>query len=151
LAKKRGAKIVVLDPRLSESAAIADILVPLKPGTDLAFLLAIGHVLIKRGLYDDYFLKKYTNAPMLLDTNTGTPVKVWTDENTGKKRYLVYDAQQDRVSPHDSAADPALTGEFDIGSRGRFLSQSKASVPSYDGETGELLTRLGCQDMRHSR
>ncbi len=114
MAKKRGAKIVVLDPRLSESAAIADVWVPLRPGTDLAFLLAMGHVILKRGLYDSAFLKKYTNAPMLLDANTGKPVKVWDDEESGKKKYLVYDSYQARAVPHDEAADPALTGEYDV-------------------------------------
>lgn len=112
MAKKKGAKIVVLDPRLSESAALADIWVPLKPGTDLAFLLAMGHVILKRKLYDEPFLKRYTNAPMLLDSNTGKPVKVWDDEATGKKNYLVYDSYQGKAVPHDQANDPALTGEY---------------------------------------
>ncbi len=112
-AKRRGAKVVVLDPRVSETAAIADIWVPVRPGTDLAFLLAMGHVLVKEGLYDKTFLKNYTNAPMLLDSNTRTPVKVW-DDATKRKKYLVYDLSQSKAVSHDEAMDPALTGEFTI-------------------------------------
>ncbi len=116
LAKRNGAKIVVLDPRLSETAALADIWVPVRPGTDLAFLLAMAHVMIKKGLYDEYFLKKYTNAPILLrtDKTPPTPVKVWDDPETGKKKYLVYDKAQGKAVPHDEAFDPALLGEYEV-------------------------------------
>ncbi len=112
-AKKRGAKLVVLDPRMSETAALADVWVPIKPGTDLAFLLAMGHVMIKEGLYDEEFLKRYTTAPLLVKED-GTPVKVWDDEATKKKKYLVYDLAQDRAVPHDEARDPALLGEYTV-------------------------------------
>mgnify|MGYP000598436754 CR=1 FL=1 len=83
-------KLVVLDPRYSETASKADVWLPIKPGTDLAFLLAVMHVIIKERLYDSNFIAKYTNAPMLL--KDGKPYKVW-DEN-GKKKYLVYDMLQ---------------------------------------------------------
>ncbi|RLG42760.1 MAG: hypothetical protein DRO01_00880 [Thermoproteota archaeon] len=113
-AKKRGAKIVVLDPRMSESAALADLWVPIRPGTDLAFLLAMGHVIVNEGLYDEEFLKKHTNAPMLLKADTNTPAKTWDDPDTGKKKYLVYDEATGEAKAHDEALQPALTGEFDV-------------------------------------
>jgi len=52
---ENGAKLIVVDPRFSASAAKADIWVKIKPGTDTAFLLAIMNYLIKEGKYD----KKY--------------------------------------------------------------------------------------------
>ena len=111
-AKRNGAKIVVLDPRMSETAAIADVWVPIRPGTDLAFLLAMAHVIVKEKLYDEHFLKRYTNAPILL--RDGKPVKLWVDEETGKMKYLVYDKVRGKAVPHDEAIDPALLGEFDV-------------------------------------
>ncbi|MDR1079119.1 MAG: molybdopterin-dependent oxidoreductase, partial [Propionibacteriaceae bacterium] len=58
-AKAGGAKIVVLDPRLSEAAAKADLWAPIKPGTDQAALLAIINVIIAEDLYDhDYVAAK---------------------------------------------------------------------------------------------
>ncbi|HWR34988.1 MAG TPA: DMSO/selenate family reductase complex A subunit [Clostridia bacterium] len=59
-AKEAGAKIVVIDPRLTETAAtFADEWVPLKPTTDAALFIAMAHVLIAEKLFDQQFLDKY--------------------------------------------------------------------------------------------
>lgn len=58
-AKENGAKIVVIDPRYSEIAKIADEWIPIRPGTDLAFRLAMANVMITEGIYDQGFVKKY--------------------------------------------------------------------------------------------
>ena len=59
-AKEAGAKVVVIDPRLSETAAtFADQWIPLRPTTDTALLLAMAHVMISEGLHDQAFLDKY--------------------------------------------------------------------------------------------
>jgi anaerobic dimethyl sulfoxide reductase subunit A len=59
-AKEAGAKVVVIDPRLTETAAtFADEWVPLKPTTDTALFLAMAHVMITEGLHDQAFLDKY--------------------------------------------------------------------------------------------
>ncbi len=55
---ENGAKLIVLDPRFSASAAKADIWVPIKPGTDTAFLLAVMNLLITTGRYDKEFVEK---------------------------------------------------------------------------------------------
>ena len=49
---RNGAKLLVADPRFSTAAAKADWYLPLRPGTDLALLLAWIHVVIREGLYD---------------------------------------------------------------------------------------------------
>jgi thiosulfate reductase/polysulfide reductase chain A len=58
-AKDRGAKIVVVDPRLCELAKVADEWLPIRPGTDLAFFLGIAHTLVSERLYDEKFVKDY--------------------------------------------------------------------------------------------
>ncbi|MCA1754532.1 MAG: molybdopterin-dependent oxidoreductase [Spirochaeta sp.] len=58
---ERGAKVVCVDPRLSEGGALND-WVPIKPGTDLALLLAISNVLITEDLYDKAFVAEHTNG-----------------------------------------------------------------------------------------
>ncbi len=58
-AKRRGAKIIVADPRLSVAASKADHYLPLKPGTDLALLLAWMHTLVSEGLYDVEYVKEH--------------------------------------------------------------------------------------------
>ena len=55
-AMKNGAKLVVLDPRYTKSAALADEWHQIKPGTDMAFMLALAHVLIKEEIYDKEFV-----------------------------------------------------------------------------------------------
>lgn len=61
-AKEKGAKLIVTDPRLTESARIADIWVSLKGGTNMALVNAFGNVLINEELYDKEYVKKYTNG-----------------------------------------------------------------------------------------
>jgi thiosulfate reductase/polysulfide reductase chain A len=55
-----GAKLVYLDPRFTVTASKADEWIPIKPGTDLAFALAMMNVIIKEGLYDEEFINNYT-------------------------------------------------------------------------------------------
>jgi len=49
--RDHGARIVVLDPRFSESAAMAHQWIRIRPGTDLALMLAVAHLMIKKNLY----------------------------------------------------------------------------------------------------
>lgn len=59
LARKRGAKIIVVDPVLGNIASKADIWLPIRPGTDAALLLGFLNVIIWRGLYDRDYVEKY--------------------------------------------------------------------------------------------
>ncbi|MGE5673692.1 MAG: molybdopterin-dependent oxidoreductase [Mycobacterium leprae] len=64
--KRNGMKVVVVDPRMSELAAKADEWVPIKPGTDVAFALAMMHTIVQKGLYDEEFVRKHSNLPFLV-------------------------------------------------------------------------------------
>lgn len=59
-ALKRGAKLVVFDPRKSETAAKADEWIPLKPGTDGAVAMAMAYVLLTEDLYDQSFVQEWS-------------------------------------------------------------------------------------------
>ncbi len=63
----KGAKLVVVDPRHSETAIMADEWLPIKPGTDLAFLLAMINVMVKEELYDREFVEKKSVGFQQLD------------------------------------------------------------------------------------
>ncbi len=56
---RRGARIVVVDPRFSVAASKAHWYLPIKPGTDIALLMAWAHVLVHENLYNRPFVEKY--------------------------------------------------------------------------------------------
>ncbi len=59
-ARDAGAKVVVIDPRLSETAAtFADEWLPIRPTTDSALFMAMAYVMIEEGLFDGAFLDRY--------------------------------------------------------------------------------------------
>jgi thiosulfate reductase/polysulfide reductase chain A len=58
----RGAKLIVVDPRFSTAAAKANWWLPIRPGTDLALLLAWMNVLIGENLYDKEYIDKYASG-----------------------------------------------------------------------------------------
>jgi formate dehydrogenase major subunit len=65
-AKARGATVIHVDPRYTRTSALADIHVPLRAGTDIAFLGGIiNHVLQNEKFFREYLLA-YTNAPNIL-------------------------------------------------------------------------------------
>jgi formate dehydrogenase (coenzyme F420) alpha subunit len=59
-ARRKGAKLIVLDPRKTETAKSADMYAAIRPGTDLALGLALLHVVITENLYDKAFVAQYT-------------------------------------------------------------------------------------------
>lgn len=60
--RDRGAKLVVIDPRYSEAASFAHQWIRIRPGTDLALMLALAHVMIAEGIYQKDFVEKYTEG-----------------------------------------------------------------------------------------
>ncbi len=59
--KQRGAKLAVLDPRLSNTASMADLWLPTYPGSEAAVLLAMANVLLDENLADLAFVERWTN------------------------------------------------------------------------------------------
>ena len=67
--KKRGAKVVGVNPIRTGYNAVADEWVGITPGTDGLFITALIHELMKAGKIDLHYLAQYTNAPVLLDSD----------------------------------------------------------------------------------
>ena len=57
----QGAKLAVVDPRLSNTASCANYWLPTKPGTEAALLLAFARVILEEGLHDRAFIERWVN------------------------------------------------------------------------------------------
>jgi len=106
---KRGMKIVSIDPRSSLDAAKGE-WVPILPGTDLAFLLAMVQVIIHENLkFDTGFIKNRTNAPYLIQPDG----YYYRDPATDKP--MMWDPVANMAKTFDSDfKDIALTGSYQI-------------------------------------
>jgi thiosulfate reductase/polysulfide reductase chain A len=81
-AMQDGCKLVVLDPRYTKTAALADKWFAIKPGTDMAFFLAIAHVLISEELYDKKFVAEKTHGFEKLRTHVRKNTPEWAAKET---------------------------------------------------------------------
>lgn len=69
--QKRGAKLLVVDPRRTAHASRADHWLQVRPGCDVALALGIINLLIVDRLYDDRFVRLWTNGPFLVRADSG--------------------------------------------------------------------------------
>ena len=60
--KQNGAKIIVADPRLTLAAQVSDLHLALRPGTNVALLNSIAHVLIEEGLTDPAYIAEHVSG-----------------------------------------------------------------------------------------
>ncbi len=82
-------KLVVLEPRFSVVAAKADEWHPVKPGTDLAFVLALIHVWLRDDKFDKEFVEKYTIGLEELRKSVEDTTPKWQEPLTGIKAEVV--------------------------------------------------------------
>lgn len=64
--KMKGAKLIVMDPRLSNTASMADHWLPTFPGSEAAVLLAMAHIILVEGYYNREYLENWVNWPEYL-------------------------------------------------------------------------------------
>ena len=65
-AKARGATVIHVDPRFTRTSALADLHVPLRPGSDIAFLGGIVNYVIENEKYFRDYVVNYTNGPAVI-------------------------------------------------------------------------------------
>lgn len=91
-AKERGAKLIVADPREIQLTALADLWLRLRPGTDVALLNGLMHVIIAEGLEHASFIKERTEGfeELCQAVEPYTPAK--TAELTGVSEEMIREA-----------------------------------------------------------
>jgi formate dehydrogenase major subunit len=86
-ARAKGAKVIVVDPRFTRTASAADIFAQIRPGTDIAYLGAIINYICENKLYDDYYLKAFTNAYYKINPEYKFEDGLFSGYDTEKKKY----------------------------------------------------------------
>ncbi|MDI6831589.1 MAG: molybdopterin-dependent oxidoreductase [Actinomycetota bacterium] len=134
-ALRRGSKLIVVDPRRSETARKADIWLQLRPGTDGALALAMINAIIEEGLYDWDFVEKWTSGFDALAERVRSYTPEWAETVTWVPADLIRQAAHAFSATHPAALDwgvafehtpncfqtaralailPALTGDIDV-------------------------------------
>ncbi len=146
-ARDRGMKIIVVDPRCSPEATLADEWIPIRPGTDLAFSLSMLHVAMNEiGIFDEPFLKQRTNAVYLL----GEDGRYARDAKSGKP--LVWDPVEgiSRTFDDPDIKDYALEGRFRVDDRQLTTAFTlvKEAMKGYTPEWAEQITTVPAVTIR---
>jgi anaerobic selenocysteine-containing dehydrogenase len=152
----RGMKLVNVNPHAGSEAIRAE-WVPIVPGTELAFMLAIGNVIVHElGTYDEWFLRVRTNAPYLI-RDDGTYAR---DPETNKP--LLWSTAVGTAVPFDDPTvsngrldnpelgQAALTGSYEInGEQVRTAFEViREHLESYTPEWAEELTSIPAATIR---
>ncbi|MTV48957.1 formate dehydrogenase subunit alpha [Heliobacillus mobilis] len=88
---RQGTPCVVIDPRKTELAALAYKHLPLKPGSDLALLNAMAHVIITERLYKEDFIKTHTEGFETLCEAVAETTPEWAESICGIEADLIRD------------------------------------------------------------
>ncbi|MBO1436396.1 nitrate reductase subunit alpha [Meiothermus sp. CFH 77666] len=140
-----GAKFTVFAPDFNQVAKYADWWLPINPGQDGAFWMAVNHVILKEfyvlkqvPYFVDY-LKRYTDSPMLVEVKEGRPGRYlrvnqladYSTEENGDWKLLVWD---------EKAGQPKMPGGT-IGFRWQ-TEKGKWNLELKDARTGEEISPL---------
>ena len=138
-ARERGGTVIHVDPRFTRTSAMADIWLPLRPGSDIIFLGAMIHYVLENDRYFHEYVANYTNAPMILqedfkDTeDLGGIFSGWDKE---KQKYSaetwLYEEQPKRRSSESSGQSEAAGGHGQHGGEAGYANKYKADPTMKD-------------------
>lgn len=85
--KRRGAKLMVVDPRFNRTASVADFYSPIRSGTDIAFLSGVIHYLLSNDKIQHEYVQQYTNASYLVAEGFGFEDGLFSGYDEEKRQY----------------------------------------------------------------
>ena len=141
--KARGAKVIGVNPVRNGYNAVADEWVGITPGTDGLFILALVHELMKAGKIDLDYLAQFTNAPVLIDKDTG----LFLRNDDGKP--LVVDRVTGKLTPFDQKdAQPSLSATHEGHRTVMGLMAEKYLDPKYAPEAVAEATGVSAKKIK---
>ena len=81
------AKLVVVDPRFTRTASVADLYAPIRPGTDIAFLNGVIRYLLEKDKIQHEYVRAYTNAGLIVKDGFGFKDGLFTGYDEDKRGY----------------------------------------------------------------
>lgn len=90
-----GASVIVVDPRFSVAASKARHYLPIKPGTDLALILAWMHVLVAEGLYDKDYVARHGYGFDAFAASLAPFTPEWAYPETGIEPAVIYETARE--------------------------------------------------------
>jgi len=147
-AKERGAKIIHVDPRFTRTSAVADLHVPLRAGTDIAFLGGIVNYILTNGREFREYVKHYTNAATIVsgefaDTeDLGGLFSGWDPESNSYDIETWQYAGMDVFASGGKREEGAIFGESAHGSQGGKLEHGNPPEMDMDLEHPRCVFQL---------
>jgi formate dehydrogenase major subunit len=84
---KNKARLIVVDPRFTRTAAVADVFAQIRPGADIAFLGGVIRYLVENDKIQHEYVKAYTNAPFLIREDYKFDGGLFSGYNAEKRSY----------------------------------------------------------------
>ncbi len=84
---ENGAKLVVVDPRFTRTASVADYYAPIRPGTDIAFLNGLIRYLLEKDAIQHEYVRAYTNAGLIVKDGFAFNEGLFSGYNEEKHSY----------------------------------------------------------------
>ncbi len=151
-AKRRGATIIHVDPRFTRTSAVADIHVPIRAGSDIAFLGGLVNHILKNDLYFREYVVAYTNAATIVGEK-------FEDTEDLDGMFSGFDAESGHYDPtswrYDEGGDSDETDESDEAGEGGSRSKAahEAARSESHGSGGAPVNWKGFRDetLEHER
>jgi formate dehydrogenase major subunit len=137
-AKERGAKVIHVDPRFTRTSAMADLHVPIRAGTDIAFLGGVINYIFEHDAWFEEYVRDFTNGPVILKPDfqdTEDASGFFSGWNPDDSAYQIdtwgYDKSSGEATAGKSEQEADVSGEQAHGAHGMKLLGGEP--PELDG------------------
>jgi anaerobic selenocysteine-containing dehydrogenase len=141
-ARRRGAQVITVDVRETESARHSDEVIRLRPGTDAALALGMMHTIVTEGLHDHEFVTRHTVGFEALAAHLASQTPEWAAQVTGVDADRIR-----RLARRYATTRPAMIlvggSSMHKGSNGWLGARAVACLPALTGDLGRPGAGLG--------